>query len=77
MSDLELELSGERYLVRREGGDLQLGRRLGDDVTWLESVPVDALPEPARAALESGDASDTSLQTALRGLVQAEVERGG
>jgi hypothetical protein len=77
MSDLELELSGERYVVRREGADLQLGRRLGDDVTWLESVPADALPEQARAALESGDASDTALQTALRGLVQAEVERGG
>jgi hypothetical protein len=77
MSDLELELSGERYVVRRDGGDLQVGRRLGDDVTWLESVPVDALPEQARTALESGDASDTALQTALRGLVQAEVERGG
>jgi hypothetical protein len=35
------------------------------------------LPEPARAALDRGDSSDAALVTALRGVVQAEVERGG
>jgi hypothetical protein len=77
MSDLDVELSGERYVLRREGGDLRVGRRVGEDVTWLESVGVETLPEQARAALESGDAKDESLTIALRGVVQAEVERGG
>ena len=31
----------------------------------------------AREALERGDTSDEALLTALRGIVQAEVERGG
>ena len=77
MSDLDVELSGERYVLRREGGDLRVGRRLGEDVSWLESVAVDTLPEQARAALDSGDTREESLTIALRGIVQAEVERGG
>jgi hypothetical protein len=75
--ELDVELSGERYVLRREGDDLRVGRRVGGDVTWLESVGLETLPEQARTAVERGDAHDEALTIALRGVVQAEVERGG
>ncbi len=75
--ELDVELSGERYVLRQEDGDLRVGRRVGDDVTWLETVGMETLPDQARSALASGDTHDESLATALRGIVQAEVERGG
>ena len=78
MSDsTTIELGGEEYQVQRDGGSLRLGRQVGGDTTWLDDVDVDQLPAPARAALDRGDHADQTLQTALLGVVQAEVNRGG
>ncbi len=71
-----IELGGERYLVQREGDSLRLGRQVGGETTWLDDVDVNALPGPAREALERGEHEDTTLQTALLGVVRAEVDRG-
>jgi hypothetical protein len=71
-----IELGGEEYLVRRDGGTLQLGRQVGGDTVWLDEIDASQLPGPAREALERGELSDTTLQTALLGVVQAEVDRG-
>jgi hypothetical protein len=75
--DVTIRLDSEEYVVRPEGDSVQVGRRVGDDVTWLETVDAGLLPGPAREALDRGDASDEALLTALRGVLQAEVERGG
>ena len=76
--DVSVRLDGEEYVVRREGGDLQVGRRVSeDDVAWLDTIDPELLSRPALEALDRGDASDEALLTALRGIVQAEVERGG
>ena len=75
--DVRIRLGGEEYVVRPDGDDVQVGRRVGGDVTWLETVDGGLLSGPARDALDRGDASDEALLTALRGVVQAEVERGG
>lgn len=78
MSDeTTIRIDSEQYAIRPEGDGLKVGRRIGDDVQWLDTVPLDLLPDKAREALERGDTSDESLLTALRGVVQAEVERGG
>jgi hypothetical protein len=74
---MTIQLDSDEYLVRREGEGLRLGRRVGQDVAWLETVDLGLLPAPAREALDRGDASDEALLTALRGVTQAEVERGG
>jgi hypothetical protein len=71
-----IELGGEKYLVQREGGALRLGRRVGSDTTWLDDIDVSRLPGPAREALDRGEHSDQTLQTALLGVVRAEVDRG-
>jgi hypothetical protein len=71
-----IELGGEEYLVQREGGALRLGRRVGSDTTWLDDIEVSQLPGPAREALDRGEHSDLTLQTALLGVVRAEVDRG-
>jgi hypothetical protein len=75
--DLTIQLDSGEYVVRREGDGLRLGRRVGGDVTWLETVDLELLPGPAREALDRGDTADEALITALRGVAQAEVERGG
>jgi len=75
--DMTIQLDSDDYVVRREGAGLRLGRRVGEELTWLETVDLDLLPAPAREALDRGDASDEALLTALRGVAQAEVERGG
>jgi hypothetical protein len=75
--DMTIRLENEDYLLRRDGDGVQLGRRVGGDVAWLDAVDGGLLPEAAREALDRGDASDEALLTALRGVVQAEVERGG
>jgi hypothetical protein len=75
--DMTIQVDSEQYVVRREGAGLQIGRQLGDDVSWLDTVEYDLLPADARQAIERGDSSDEALLTALRGVVQAEVERGG
>ena len=72
-----IRVDSEQYVIRPEGDGLQVGRRVGDDVQWLDTVALDLLPDKAREALERRDTSDESLITALRGVVQAEVERGG
>jgi hypothetical protein len=75
--DMTIDLSGETYVLRREGTGVQVGRRVEGEVTWLDTVDAGLLPERAREALDRGDTSDEALLTALRGVVQAEVERGG
>jgi hypothetical protein len=75
--DMTIDLAGESYVVRGEGGGVRVGRRVGGDVTWLDDVDASLFPTPAREAIERGDTSDEALLTALRGVVQAEVERGG
>ncbi|MCZ2857803.1 hypothetical protein [Blastococcus sp. VKM Ac-2987] len=75
--DMTIQLDGEEYVLRPEGDGLQVGRRMGGDVTWLDTVAGSLLPAPAREALERGDTSDEALLRAVRGVAQAEVERGG
>ena len=78
MSDeIGITIDGEEYLHRQEGGSMQVGRRVGGDTAWLEDVDLATLPEGARTALERGDTSDEALLLALRGVVAAEVQRGG
>jgi hypothetical protein len=75
--DMTIELDGQEYVVRPENGNVEVGRRVGGDVTWLETVDGSLLTGPAREALDRGDTSDEALLTALRGVLRAEVERGG
>jgi hypothetical protein len=75
--DLSIRIDSEEYVLRMDGDGLQVGRRNGSDVAWLDTVEPELLPGPAREALERGDVSDEALLTALRGITQAEVERGG
>ncbi len=78
MSDeMTIRLDSEEYVLHRDGDGLQVGRRNGADVAWLDTVDLSLLPAPAREALDRGDTSDEALLTALRGVVQAEVQRGG
>lgn len=63
--------------MRREGDALTLGRQVGGETTWLDDLDVRQLPGPAQEALDRGDHDDQTLQTALLGVVQAEVNRGG
>ena len=71
-----IELGGERYLVQRDGDALKLGRQVGGDTVWLDDIEVSRMPGPAQEALERGEHSDQTLQTALLGVVRAEVDRG-
>ena len=76
--EMTIQLDGEEYVLRKEGAGLKVGSRAGgDEVTWLDDVDPTLLPEPARQALESGDTGNQELTTALRGIVEAEVKRGG
>ena len=78
MSDfVNIRVDGEEYVLRPEDGGLQVGRRVGGDVTWLDDVDTGLVPAEAQQAIERGDAENPSLLTALRGVIQAEVERGG
>ena len=72
-----IEIDGETYVLRHDGEGLQVGRRIDGEVTWLDTVADSLLPEGARSALESGDTSHQGLQTAVRGVLEAEVRRGG
>jgi hypothetical protein len=74
--DLSIRLDSEEYVLRRGDGGLEVGRRVGGDVTWLDTVDLGLLPAPAREALDRGDTTDPDLLTAVRGVVQAEVQRG-
>ena len=75
--DMTIGLDGEDYVVRQDGEDVQVGRKVGGDVVWLDSVDGGLFSTSAREALRRGDASDEALLIALRGILQAEVERGG
>ena len=75
--DLTIELDGETYVLRHEGAGFEVGRRTDGDVVWLDTVDGGLLSEDAKAALDEGDATDEALLTAVRGVVAAEVERGG
>ncbi len=75
--DMTIRVDSDEYVMRRDGDGLKVGRLMSGDVTWLETVDYDLLPTDARDALERGDSSDEALLIALRGVVQAEVERGG
>lgn len=78
MSDfVTIRLDGEEWALRPEGDSLSVGRRVGGDIAWLDDLDADVFPPAAREAVQRGDASDEALLTALRGVVQAEVERGG
>ena len=74
--DMTIRVDTDEYVLRQDGDDLRVGRTVGGDVTWLDTVDVRLLPGPARNALESGDTSDEALLTAVRGIAQAEDERG-
>ena len=78
MSDeMTIQLDSEEYVLRPEGGSLRVGRRVAGEVTWLDDVDPGLLSEDARAALAEGDLGNEALRTAIGGIVQAEVERGG
>ncbi|MGY1682289.1 hypothetical protein [Geodermatophilus sp. SYSU D01176] len=78
MSDeMTITVDSEEYVLRPEGGTVKVGRRVAGDTAWLEDVDLATLPERARDALQRGDASDDALLLALRGVVAAEVQRGG
>jgi hypothetical protein len=74
--DMTIQIDSEQYVIRQDAEGLQVGRQNGDEVAWLETVDLGLLPGPAREALERGDTSDQALLTALRGVTQAEIERG-
>ena len=75
--DMTIRADGESYVLRRNGDDVQVGRRNGDEVAWLDDVDGSLFSDAARAALDRGDTEDETLLTAVRGITQAEVERGG
>lgn len=75
--DLTIRVDADEYVLRRDGGTVSVGRRNGTDVAWLDDVDTETFSAPAREALERGDTSDEALLTAVRGVAQAEVERGG
>jgi hypothetical protein len=74
--DLTMTVDSDEYVLRQDGDGLQVGRRVAGDVTWLDTVDLGLLPGPAREALERQDTSDEALLTAVRGITQAEQERG-
>ena len=75
--DMTIRVDDDDYVLRADDDGLQVGRRVSGDVVWLDTVELTLLPGAAREALERGDASDEALLTAVRGIAQAEDERGG
>jgi hypothetical protein len=74
--DMTIRVDADEYVLRRDGDGLQVGRRVAGDVAWLDTVDLGLLPGQAREAIERGDTSDEALLTAVRGIAQAEGERG-
>jgi hypothetical protein len=74
--DMTITVDTDEYVLRRDGDGLQVGRRVAGDVAWLDTVDLGLLPEQAREALERGDTADETLLTAVRGIAQAEEDRG-
>jgi hypothetical protein len=75
--EMTVTIDSEDYVLRPEGDSLKVGRRMGGDTAWLDDVDLATLPADARIALEHGNTSDAALLLALRGVVAAEVRRGG
>ena len=75
--EMTVTIDSEDYVLRPQGDSLRVGRRMGGDTAWLDDVDLATLPADARIALERGNTSDAALQLALRGVVAAEVRRGG
>jgi hypothetical protein len=75
--EMTVTIDTEDYVLRPEGDSLRVGRRMGGDTTWLDDVELSTLPADARIALDRGNTSDATLLLALRGVVAAEVRRGG
>jgi hypothetical protein len=75
--DFTVDVDGEEYVLDKGDDGLELGRRVDGEIVWLDTVDLGLLPPDARDAVDRGDASDPALLTALRGVIQAEVERGG
>ena len=74
--DMTIRVDADEYVLRRDSDGLQVGRRVAGDVAWLDTVDLGLLPGQAREAIERGDTSDEALLTAVRGIAQAEGERG-
>ena len=75
--EMTVTIDSEDYVLRPQGDSLRVGRRMGGDTAWLDDVDLATLPADARIALDRGNTSDAALQLALRGVVAAEVRRGG
>ncbi len=76
--EITVQAGTDTYVVRRVGNELQVGRSAGGSMLWQdETVPVDRLPERARAALERGDTGSADLQLALQAVAEAFAQRGG
>ena len=75
--DITIRVDSDEYVLRRDDDGLQVGRRVAGDVAWLDTVDLGLLPAAAREALDRGDTADEALLTAVRGIAQAEEERGG
>ena len=75
--EMTVTIDTEDYVIRPDGDSLKVGRRMGGDTAWLDDVALSSLSADARIALERGNTSDAALLLALRGLVSAEVQRGG
>ena len=75
--DITIRVDADEYVLRRDDDGLQVGRRVAGDVAWLDTVDLGLLPAAAREALDRGDTTNEALLTAVRGIAQAEEERGG
>ena len=75
--EMTVTIDTEDYVIRPDGDSLKVGRRMGGDTAWLDDVELATLPADARIALDRGTTSDAALLLALRGVVAAEVRRGG
>ena len=75
--DMTIRVENVEYVLRADGDGLQVGRRVAGEVVWLDTVDLALLPDAAREALQRGDNSDEGLLTVVRGIAQAEDERGG
>ena len=49
--DMTIRLDSEDYVLRQGDGGLQVGRQVGGDVTWLDTIDSGLLPTAARDAL--------------------------
>jgi hypothetical protein len=75
--DMTISIDSEDYVLRKDAEGLRVGRRNGGEVAWLDTVDLALLPDAAREALERGDTSDEALLATVRGVTQAEIQRGG